>query len=166
MGKHMLPRERTKYKTPVEQPHIDKTTPCRMDDCTLFHALEDDLPGKFTNVLNVNHIRSTDHGFTFRFDKDGKSYKATAIYGTQTGKRIHRLDETYLKTRSISRARATMRPFTAEWWIESISLVVRKPMSDADKKRLRRIRADQQAGIKEPQGGKGRNRRRGFSLAA
>lgn len=168
MTRLTLPRERTKYRTPVTDSHIEKTKPCRMDDCTLFHALVDDLPGKFWAIEGVRKIRSTDHGFTFIFDhpQSGKTYKATAVYGTNTGKRIHKLDETYIRTRSVERALATMKPFTAEWWVENIVSVVSRPMTESDKRRLRKITADIEHGKHEPQGGKGRNRRRGFSLAA
>lgn len=168
MTKLVLPRERVKYTTPVEQCHIDKTKPCRMDDCTLYHALVDDLPTKFRQIENVRKVRSTDHGFTFIFDHVGmgKAYKAHAIYGTATGKKIHRLDETYIRTRSLQKALATMRPFTADWFIEKLTPVVTTPMTEADKKRLRQLTVDQEAGVKERKGGRGRNRRRGFSLAA
>jgi hypothetical protein len=168
MTRYTLPRERRKYTTEVEQLHIDKTTPCRMDDCTLYHALIDDRPTKFKGIENVRKIRSTDHGFTFIFEmplKD-KTYKATAIYGTATGKKIYRLDETYLKTRSREKALKTMRPFTSDWWIEKLTEFRSKRMTDEDKKRLRKLTVDQETGAVERIGGHGRARRRGFSLAS
>lgn len=150
---YRLPVERLKYSTPVRQPHIDVSLPCRMDNCTLYHALVDDLPGKFRQLENLHHIRSTSTGFTFLFDRDGKVYKATCLYGSKTGKKIYRFDEAWLKTKNLAKARATMKPFMGTWFIEKIEEHRSKPMTEKDKERL----AKRPKGVGE--GGRGLKRR-------
>lgn len=146
MTRLRLPHERTKYRTPVTREHIDKSCPCDMSDCMQYHALYDDLPTKFAQVERIRHIRATPFGFDFVFDHKitGDAYTAECVFGRKTARKVFSFDEVFLKTKkalgktaAVEKARKAINAFVGEWWIENIRKYDPKPMSDADKKRLR-----------------------------
>jgi hypothetical protein len=111
----------------------------------------------------VRRILATPTGFSFIFDMKDKTWKAQCLFGTPTQKQVWRFDEIWLATKDLTRARASWKPpFKGEWWVESVTEVRSRVMTDADKKRLRKHMADIDAGRIDPQV-RGQ-KRRGFSF--
>src|SRR5262245_16464895 len=97
----------------VSQGNIDKSMPCDKGSCMLTLAgiemLQERLgPGNY-------NVRSTNHGMTF----DYNGYRILSVFDHQTGHRIYKYDETYKRTRSVAKAKASVKPFGAKLMIES-----------------------------------------------
>ncbi len=136
MARKRLPTERTKYLTPVSDADIENSASCNMNDCMAYHGIAKQLAEQFPADANARSISATPQGFSFKYDQGGKVWKATCIFGTRTAKRIFRRDEVFIRTHSETKARASVAPFTAEWWIEEIVEVRSLPMTEDAKKRL------------------------------
>ncbi len=136
MARKKLPTERTKYLSPVSQEDIDGSKSCNMNDCMAYHSVTKRLAEQFPADANPRGVSATPTGFNFKFDGDGKVWKAICLFGTRTARRIFRRDEIYLRTRSETKAKASVKPFVAEWWVEEIVEMPGLKMTKADKERL------------------------------
>lgn len=129
MGKTLKVGDRMSLQ--VQQEQIDQSIPCHKGKCMLTLAFLAVIERWF-GPGNYN-VRSTNHGLTF--DLDGQRY--VCVFNHKTGDYIYRYDETYRKTRSAVRARATVKPFTAKLMVESRQRKpVFPPMSEETKAKL------------------------------
>jgi hypothetical protein len=116
------------FKVPVKKEHIDKSVPCDKGHCMLTIAAIAFFVAHFGD--RDFRVRSTNHGL--QFDLNG--YRILCVFDHQTGHRIYKYDEVYKRTRSMERARASVKPFTAKLMIESCQRIpAYPPMSEETK---------------------------------
>lgn len=110
---------------------IDGSTPCNKDECMLHNGFMELCK---THELPVQRCKATNHGL--QFDVYGR--RILTVFDTKTSERIYGYDETFTRTRSKEKARASVRPFKARLMVESSTAVPPKgpPMSEEQKKAL------------------------------
>jgi hypothetical protein len=120
----------------VTRENIDDSVPCDKGKCMLTLGGIATLASRF-GKQNYN-VKSTNHGMTF----DINGYRILCVFDHKTGHRIYVYDETYRRTRSMAKARATVGPFKAKLMVESCQKVpVYPPMSAATKSALAATKA-------------------------
>jgi hypothetical protein len=121
----------TAFAVYVSQEVIDESIPCDKGNCMLTMASTAMLSECFGP--GVRNVKSTNHGLTFDFN----GYRILCVFDHQTGHRIYKYDEIYKKTRNMSKARASVKPFRAKLMVESCQKIpTYPPMSEETKKLL------------------------------
>ncbi len=137
MGKH---KAKSSFKpgdafyVPVKKDSIDNSDPCNKDHCMVTRGFvkwgEEQYPG-----VNLKP-KSTNHGIIFQLN--GRKY--VAVFDNRTAFRIYNYDQTYRKTHSKEKARATVRPFAVRIMIESSEAIEKWPaMSEETKRKLQAL---------------------------
>jgi hypothetical protein len=122
----------TKIPVQVTQEAINHSIPCQKGKCMLTLAAMVMLEALFGD--KVSKVKSTNHGITF----DVGGYRFLCVFDHRTSDLIFHYDKTYRATRSMAKARASVKPFTAKLMVESRSKIpARIPMSEETKKLLR-----------------------------
>jgi hypothetical protein len=124
------------FYIPVNPEHINGSDPCNKDNCSLSRGGVSWLVSTFGGKASDYKVKSTNHGMTFVMS--GRRY--IAVFDTKTAMRIYNYDETYRRTRSKEKARATMKPFKARLMIEATQMLPKFPaMTDERKAYLRSL---------------------------
>jgi hypothetical protein len=138
----------TVFPISVQQNHIDASIPCDKGHCMLSVAGRSLLITKF-GPRDYN-VKSTNHGMTF----DIGGHRILCVFNHQAGHFIYKYDEVFKKTKSMEKARASVKPFKAKLMVESCQKIpVYPPMSEEKKamlaeKRKEHIRTSVHTGIR------------------
>src|SRR6266446_2000692 len=98
--------------TPVSRQAIDRSVPCQKDQCMVYEAFMDLVK---EHELPVRRVKVTNHGLIF----DIYGRRILVVFDTKTCDRIYNYDELYTKTRSMEKARASVKPFVTRLMVES-----------------------------------------------
>jgi hypothetical protein len=116
----------------VTKEWIEESVPCDKGLCMLTLATISTLDERF-GAQNYN-VKSTNHGLTF----DINGYRILCVFDHNTSDRIYKYDEIFMKTGSMEKARASIRPFRSKLMVESCQKAPKyPPMSAATKTRLK-----------------------------
>jgi hypothetical protein len=115
----------------ITRENIDESTPCDKGTCMATLSGIQTLESRFGK--QNYRVRSTNHGMTFRIN----GYDVLTVFDHQTSHNIYQYDEIYRRTKSIAKARASVKPFKAKLMVESCQKAPIYPaMSEATKKDL------------------------------
>jgi hypothetical protein len=131
MSKFKTPKVGTVIATQVSQENIDESIPCDKGECMLTLSFLQTLEERF-GKRNYN-VKSTNHGLT--------------------------CDETYRKTRSLAKARASAKPFRAKLMVESCQKIPTYPPMSEETKKLLAAKATGRVGPRTKTGLRTSNRR-------
>jgi hypothetical protein len=120
----------TVFRVSVSQKHIDESIPCDKPHCMLSLAGNSLLISQL-GPRNYN-VRSTNHGMTF----DVAGERILGVFDHQTGHRIYKYDEVFKKTKSMDKARSSVKPFVARLMVESCQKIPTYPPMSEEKKAL------------------------------
>ena len=132
----------------VKQKNIDDSVPCDKPHCMLSLSGRDLLISRFGP--GDYNVRSTNHGMTF----DIGGNRVLCVFDHLTGHRIYKYDEIYKRTKSMERARASVKPFNAKLMVESCQKIPVYPSMSAEKKELlaeqrkSRLRQERKTGLR------------------
>ena len=73
------------------------------------------------------NVKSTNHGMTF----DIGGNRVLCVFDHHTGHRIYKYDEVYKRTKSVEKARASVKPFPAKLMVESCQKIPVYPPMEA-----------------------------------
>jgi hypothetical protein len=153
MSKFKTPKVGTVIATQVSQENIDESIPCDKGECMLTLSFLQTLEERF-GKRNYN-VKSTNHGLTCDFN----GYRTLFVFDHQTGHRIYIYDETYRKTRSLAKARASAKPFRAKLMVESCQKIPTYPPMSEETKKLLAAKATGRVGPRTKTGLRTSNRR-------
>jgi hypothetical protein len=141
----------TVFRVSVSQKHIDESVPCDKPHCMLSLAGHSLLVSQF-GPRNYN-VRSTNHGMTF----DIGGNRVLSVFDHASSHRIYKYDEVYKRTKSMEKARASVKPFNAKLMVESCQKIPTYPPMTEEKKALlaqrrkERLRSSAHTGIRTNQ---------------
>jgi hypothetical protein len=116
----------------ITRENIDESTPCDKGTCMATLSGIETLETRFGK--QNYRVKSTNHGMTFRIN----GYDILTVFDHQTSHNIYQYDEIYRRTKSIAKARASVKPFRAKLMVESCQKApVYPPMSAETKAALK-----------------------------